>query len=308
LFDIVTIGHFVIDLILSPRISSPRVTVGGPPSFVSLVASKLGAKPAVVSKVGKDFHRHVAWLLENNVDLSNLQILDNANTTRFVISYEQGRRKLQLKNETPQIVLRDIPASLQTKAIHVAPVATELSLELVQELRARASLISLDPQGFLREFDRDGNVRLRKLDDLTFLRHCDILKLSMRELKAMVGSAKIGASMRKVRGYGVKTILTTMGGRGVLALIDDAFYHVPACKPRVFRDSTGAGDAFAGAFLAEYLRGDDPLWCCCVGSAAASFIVEEVGPHGLGEKHEVLGRARKIYEKGIKPLPQDAVE
>lgn len=87
----------------------------------------------------------------------------------------------------------------------------------------------------------------------------------------------------------------------------DAFYHVPACKPRIVRDPTGAGDAFAGAFLAEYLRGTEPVWCCCVGSAAASFVVEEVGPHRFGEKKEVYDRARKIYERGIKPLPQDAV-
>lgn len=307
MLDIVTIGHFVVDLIVSPRITGSKVTVGGPPTYVSLAAAQLGAKVGVVSKVGEDFRRHVAWLLENNVDLSHLQILGDASTTRFILSYRQGKRKLQLRRKAPQIIPKDVPASLRAKAIHVAPVANELSPELIRHVRSRASLLSLDPQGFLREFDKEGNVKLRKLDDLGFLHYCDVFKSSVQELKAMTGDSKVGVAMKKIRDYGAQIILITMGGRGAWAYLGDAFYHVPACKPRIVRDPTGAGDAFAGAFLAEYLRGTEPVWCCCVGSAAASFVVEEVGPHRFGEKKEVYDRARKIYERGIKPLPQDAV-
>jgi sugar/nucleoside kinase (ribokinase family) len=281
--------------------------VGGPPTFVSLVANKLGARVGVVSKVGEDFRRHVTWLRENNVDLSHVQILNDACTTRFILTYNHGKRKLQLRRKAPQLVLQDIPTSLRTKAVHIAPVANELSPELIQELKGRASLLSLDPQGFLREFDAHGNVKPKKPGDLSFLHDCDVFKSSVKELKTMTGSVKIGASMRKIRNYGPKIILITMGRRGVLAHVDEAFYHIPACRPSILRDPTGAGDAFVGAFLAEYLRETEPLWCCCVGSAAASFVVEEVGPQRFGEKIEVYRRAKKIYEQGIKPLPQDAV-
>ncbi len=307
MLDIVTIGHFVVDLIVSPRIASPKVTVGGPPTFVSLVANKLGARVSVVSKVGEGFRRYVPWLLENNVDLSHVQILNDACTTRFILTYERGKRKLQLRSKAPQLVLQDIPTSLRTKAVHIAPVANELSPELIQELKGRASLLSLDPQGFLREFDAHGNVKPKKPDDLSFLHYCDVFKSSVRELKTMTGSVNVRASMRKIRNYGAKFILITMGSRGVLAHVDEAFYQVPACRPNILRDPTGAGDAFVGAFLAEYLREREPLWCCCVGSAAASFVVEEVGPQRFGEKRAVYRRARKIYEQGIKPLPQDAI-
>ena len=66
------------------------------------------------------------------------------------------------------------------------------------------------------------------------------------------------------------------------------------------RDPTGAGDAFIGAFLAEYVSGKDPEWCSCVGSAASSFVVEGIGPAVFGEKEETYLRARQIYGKELK--------
>ncbi|MEM1565388.1 MAG: PfkB family carbohydrate kinase, partial [Candidatus Bathyarchaeia archaeon] len=62
----------------------------------------------------------------------------------------------------------------------------------------------------------------------------------------------------------------------------------------------GAGDAFMGGFLAEYVRGKEALWCACVGSAAASTVIEGVGPTLVGCGSEILRRAELLYEKGIK--------
>jgi sugar/nucleoside kinase (ribokinase family) len=65
-------------------------------------------------------------------------------------------------------------------------------------------------------------------------------------------------------------------------------------------DPTGAGDAFIGGFLAEYVQGKDCSWCSCVGAAAASLVVEAVGPLHIGEKEQIYQRAQILYEKGIK--------
>lgn len=307
MFDIVTIGHFVIDLIISPRITRPKATLGGPATFVSLAANKLGAKVGVVSKVGKDFEQHFSWLRRNNVDLSQVQVAENAFTTRFVLSYSDGKRKLQLKNKAPQIFSDDIPSSLNAKAIHVAPVANELSVEVIRKLRHKTPLLSVDPQGFLREFNAVGNMKLKRLDNLDFLQNCDIFKSSTQEVKMITGQAKLGASVKKINNYGVKIVLVTMGKKGILAHFSEKFYHIPACRPKKLKDPTGAGDSFIGAFLVEYIRGREPLWCCCVGSAVASFVIEDVGSQRFGERDKVYERATKIYKKGIKPLPRNNV-
>jgi sugar/nucleoside kinase (ribokinase family) len=55
-----------------------------------------------------------------------------------------------------------------------------------------------------------------------------------------------------------------------------------------------------GGFLAEYVNGENILRCGCVGAAAASFVVEGVGPTVFGDKPQVYERARELYEKEIK--------
>jgi sugar/nucleoside kinase (ribokinase family) len=267
----------------------------------------LGAKVGVVSKVGRDFHEHLLWLRENNVDLSEVQIVEKAFTTSFVLTYNGDRRKLQLKNRAPEIVLKDIRSSLHAKVVHIAPVANELSVEIIRKLRDKTPMLSIDPQGFLRKFDETGMMKLETLSDMSFLQQCDVLKCSIEEIKMITGDGKLRVSMEKARKHGVKTVLVTMGRRGTLAYIGEDFYHISACKPKMFKDPTGAGDAFIGGFLAEYVRGREPLWGCCVGSAAASFVVEEVGSQRFGERGEVYERATKIYEEGTKPLPEDTV-
>ncbi len=308
MFDIVTVGHFVMDLIISPRITNPCVTLGGPPTFVSLSAKKLGAKVGVLSKVGEDFGKYAVWLRDNNIDLSHVKIVKDISTTSFILTYNGNKRKLVIKNVAPSFVPKDIPLSLNAQVVHIAPVANEVSIEIIRKLRKKAPLLSFDPQGFLRKSDKTGVIRPKKLDDMSVLRHFDIFKSSIDEIRLVTGSSQLNASIEKIHEFGVKIVLVTMGRKGALAYFGSDFFHIPACKPKKHKDSTGAGDAFIGGFLAEYAKDKDPLWCCCVGSAAASFVVEEVGSQHFGEKKEVYERATKIYEKGIKPVSLNTIE
>jgi sugar/nucleoside kinase (ribokinase family) len=307
LYDLVTIGHLVRDLIYSPTINNPKITIGGPAAFVSLTANKLGANASIISKVGMDFQEHLSWFRRKKIDLSNVRIIGNARTTHFVLRYNNGERTLQLKSKAPQIGPKDIPASLSSRVIHVAPVANEVPIEIIPKIRKRAQLLSIDPQGFLRRFDKNGFSKLERPNNLRFLQQFDIFKSTIQEIRIITGSYKLSASIRRMRKYGVKIILITMGGQGALVCFDERFYNIPAYKPKIVKDQTGAGDAFIGAFLAEYLQGKEPLWCCCVGSAAASLAIEEVGSQHLGEENDMLIRATEIYEKGIKPLPIESI-
>ncbi len=303
MFDLVTVGHFAIDLITSRKIDSPQLTLGGPPTYTSVAAARLGAKVSVISKVGGDFKdKHLEWLRANDVDLSGLKQVKTAITTKFRLVYNNGQRKLQLKTRAPSISTEDVPDSLQAKAIHIAPIANEIESTVVTKLRPLTEILSLDPQGFVRTFDQEGNMhpKLWKADQT--LKHIDIYKSSIREIRTVTQQRKLSLAMRAIRDSGAKIVMVTQGMRGTILLADDEFHHIPACKPRVFWDPTGAGDAFIGAFLAEYLQGKEPLWCACVGSAASSFVVEGVGPAMFGEKKETHTRAKRIYEKGLSSI------
>jgi len=300
MFDIVTVGHFSIDLILSPKILTPTPTLGGSPTYVSLAARQLNSRVSVVSKVGEDFpSEYISWLKAKKLDLSGLKIVKGASTTSFLLRYKNEKRRLQLKSRAPPILSEDIPASMTAKAIHVAPIANELSLNVIEKLRTLTNVLSLDPQGLLRTFDKFGNAELKKWDGLEVLERIDIYKSSLKEIKILTELANLQSAMKKINSLGPKIVLVTKGIMGSILFFEGRFHKIPACKPRIILDPTGAGDVFIGAFLAEYAKGKDPLWCACVGSAASSFVVEGIGPAVFGGKEEVYRRANEIYEKDM---------
>lgn len=300
-FDLVTVGHFAIDTIRSPKVVPARTTLGGSATYVSVAAARLGAKVSVISKVGKDFpDRFLGWLQNNDVDLSGLKRTRSDVTTEFSLRYQHNyRRRLQLKAVAPSIQTSDIPDLLQTQAIHVAPIANELSTNVVQALRKSTRILSLDPQGFVRSFDSHGNVQSKRWRGKAILELVDIYKSTQDEMRTVTRTTDMVQAARRIQDYGIRIVIATQGLQGSTLLFENDFYKVSPCKPKVVLDPTGAGDAYIGAFLAEYIRGEDPYWCACAGSAAASFVVEGVGPEHFGNREETYARARKIYQNHV---------
>jgi len=300
MFDLVTVGHFAIDSIRSAKIRQARDTLGGPPTYVSVAAAKLGARVSVISKVGDDFpSKYLGWLQDNNIDLSGVKRVSDASTSRFVIEYKNWERKMRLEARAPPILPVDISSSLRARIVHVAPIANETSSSAVAKLRKSTKVLSLDPQGFVRSFDDRGNVGLKRWRDPEVLAQIDVFKSATEEIRAMTGVRDLKSAMKQISDHGIKVVAVTRGMKGAMLLSDEHFHDIPACKPKRIVDPTGAGDAFIGAFLAEYAKRKDPLWCACVGSAAASFVVEGIGPEKFGERHEVYVRAQGIYGKVV---------
>lgn len=79
--------------------------------------------------------------------------------------------------------------------------------------------------------------------------------------------------------WGPEFVVIRRGNQGQF-LYDRAsrkHWLVPA-YPNQPKDVIGAGGSLCGAFLADYLKNNDPLRACLVGSIAASFAIEGVGP------------------------------
>jgi sugar/nucleoside kinase (ribokinase family) len=302
--DVAVVGHFAIDTICLPSRSSPFVVLGGSVTYVSFVAKRLNAVVSIISKVGEDFpEAYMWWLREEGIDISSVTRFANEKTTHFELGYSKdlSNRVLKLKNKGSTISLNDLPCSLQAKAIHIAPIAGEISYDVVEKLKGSAEILSLDPQGLLRHFDKKGKATSRAPVEKRLFSLINIYKSSLGEITALTGHSNLNSAIDAVHDFGVKTIIVTLGSKGSVLSVERTLYKVPACDSRVFVDPTGAGDAFMGGFLTEYISQKDAFWCACVGSAAASLVVEGIGPTFFGEKEEVYQRARSIYEKEIKP-------
>jgi sugar/nucleoside kinase (ribokinase family) len=199
----------------------------------------------------------------------------------------------------PPIRVEDLPNPLKARIIHLAPIAGEVTHEVAEKLRSCTEVMSLDPQGLIRNFDENGNVTLKQPRDKRILGLIDVFKCAPREIETLTGLSDVDSAIEAVRSQGVRIVIVTLGAEGALVSVEDTIHRVPAYKPEKFVDPTGAGDAFIGAFLAEYARGENCAWCSHVGSAAASLVVEGIGPTSFGDKEEIYRRARTLAEKGI---------
>ncbi|MDH5460377.1 MAG: PfkB family carbohydrate kinase [Candidatus Bathyarchaeota archaeon] len=303
MFDVVSVGHFTIDSIFLPDRHMPLVVLGGSAAYVSFAARRLDATVSVISKVGDDFPKaYMWWLGQEGIDLSGVVKVENAQTTGFELKYTNNlsNRNLRLKSRAPSITVDDLPKSLKAKAIHFAPIAGEVTDEVAEKLRSCTEWLSLDPQGLVRKFDAKGNVTSGSLADKRILQLVDIYKSSSNEIKAATGLSRLDSAIKAIHDHGVKTVIVTLGMKGAVLSVEETIYNIPAYKSEKFVDPTGAGDVFIGGFLAEYIRGESLLWCVCVGSAAASLVVEAVGPTFFGDKAEIYRRASVLYEKEIK--------
>ena len=196
--------------------------------------------------------------------------------------------------------MADVPADLQAKAIHIAPIANEVSFEVVEHLKHCADVLSLDPQGLLRSFDEAGNVTENASVDTRIFSLINIYKSSQNEIYTLTGESELKPAIKAIHDVGVETVIVTMGAKGSVLSVEGAQYNIAACPSQVVVDPTGAGDVFIGGFLTEYLRQKESIWCACVGSAAASLVVEGIGPTYFGKKEEIYQRAKALYEKELK--------
>ncbi len=277
-YDLAVVGHIVRDQI-SRGGRTHATTLGGPCIYSSLAARALDASVIVVSRVGRDFTRkELAWVARRGIATDKIR-RSSSPTTCFRIGYHKSGRTMQVAQRCDPlspIDLEGFPASLAT---HIGLVSDDFPEDLALRLAQRDSVLSLEAQGYTRNIDRSGIVSQRKWNNASLLKTLDVMKASEPELRAM-GVHRI--NQRNLAKLGPRIILVTKAAKGtVLWSREDGFFQVPAYKTRI-RDPTGAGDALVGGFLVSWIRTGELLWSCAVGSAIASFVVEDFGPANFG--------------------------
>jgi len=301
--DVAVIGHLSVDTILLPTRKLPFTVLGGAATYTSFIVKHLDAVASIISKVGASFPQAYLWWLEQEgIDISGVSKHPGDLTTGFELTYTNDlvERTLKLKAKGPALTIEDIPQNFHAKAIHLAPIANEISYEVAEQIKQSTDTLSLDPQGLLRSFDEAGNVGDRAFVDNRIFTLINIYKSSQNEIYALTGETELKPAIRAIHDVGVETVIVTMGAKGSVFSVEGAQYTVGACPSQVLVDPTGAGDVFIGAFLTEYLRQKESLWCAAVGSAAASVVVEGLGPTYFGDKEEIYRRANVLYEKELK--------
>jgi sugar/nucleoside kinase (ribokinase family) len=147
----------------------------------------------------------------------------------------------------------------------------------LESARARGVPVSLDPAsaGFLTELGVDRFLALAE--------GVDLLLPSRDEAFLLTGLPDPADAAAKLSRH-VPLVVAKQGPDGALVARSGAVRaHVPAV-PAKPRDTTGAGDAFTGAFLAALLAGAEPEAAAVEGCRAGAMAVERVGGRPEGAR------------------------
>ncbi len=91
----------------------------------------------------------------------------------------------------------------------------------------------------------------------------------------------------------VEILACTDSENGAYVVTPEAQLHVPTAAVEIV-DATGAGDAFAGAFLWGLAEGHGLELCARMGNAAAGSVIRHIGPRPEEDLREVFGKAGLI--------------
>jgi len=200
--------------------------------------------------------------------------------------FHEDRREPELSSPAALDVPKDYR---DIHYIHICPFDFVSQSQMVSLFRGGShQTISLDPApGYMiAGFWRD--LRL-------VLQGVDIFQPSEAKLRALFWGEtdNLWEMAEKTSELGPQFIIVKRGPHGQM-IFDAASrrrYEIPAYSSRL-ADPTGAGDAFAGGFLAGYQETKDVLLAACYGNVSASLKIEGSGPFYPLEVMPGLAQAR----------------
>jgi sugar/nucleoside kinase (ribokinase family) len=242
-------------------VSGGAPQIGGAPWHSARALRALRQDAIVLAVCGdrerRDYQRRLAALgLPSSVAA-------HGETTGFSFSYdEDGVRTMNVDAIGDPIRTADVPRALLQRVewLHVAPLLRgDVDPDLLAWL-ARGRRLLLDGQGLVRA-RAVGPLELDDAFDPALLRHVTVLKLADEEAAAV---GDVGA-------LGVPEVLVTSGAEGSHVVTREGDVHVPA--HRIDGDPTGAGDAFAVAYVAARAEGHRPVSAARRASALVAALL-----------------------------------
>lgn len=220
---------------------------GGPVSTALVASARLGARTGYIGVLGKD--EGGAFLKEEfereGVDLSRLRMQTGARSQICIVLVEAGtgRRSILCYRAKGELVLDETDRTYISSAryLHLDGYHMRAAITAARWSRADGVRVSFDANR-----PRPG------LDELLPL--VDVLIASERFPPAYTGQGDQVRAGRSLLEMGPEIVVITLGAAGCLCLWGDQVVHVPGFQVDVV-DTTGAGDAFHGAFLYGLLQG-----------------------------------------------------
>lgn len=230
--------------------------------YASLALARLGAEATATAACAEaDRGLLLPTLEETGVPVA---WVPSRVTTSFSFHYEGDERVMAVDAVgDPWPAERAAAATRGASHVHVgALLRTDFEPAALEAMASSGARLLIDAQGLVRRAETGP---LRKDGEIgSALRHVAILKLNEGEAAALAG----GTDADSLRRLEVPEVILTLGSRGSLVVTADADEFVGA-TPVETADPTGAGDAFAAAYL--WFRAEE-LQPKAAAAAASEFV------------------------------------
>lgn len=259
------IGEALIDFIPKEKgiplseVSSFEKAPGGAPANVVSTVAKLGGESSFIGKLGMDAFGDflIDTLKKVNVDISHISRTKEANTALAFVSLKQdGNRDFMFyRNPSADMLLseEDIKTDWFNKndILHFCSVdlieapVKYAHIKAISTVKEKGGIVSFDPN--VRLFLWESKEECRKTI-LSFIPMCNILKISDDELEFITNIEDREAAIKSLFIGDVEVVILTKGPSGAEFYTKEFIVAVDGNIVKAI-DTTGAGDAFIGAFL-----------------------------------------------------------
>ncbi len=283
-------GNIVMDLLARPAdeilwggtrwVDSIEQSLGGNGANTSAAIAKLGVSARLIGAVGWDpfGDAALARLGELDVDTTYVKRLSAGTAASIVLVREDGARAFLHRPGVSREALSsgwELPGNFFRGACRLH-IGNPFAL-LHMRSRAPALLEAALEAGVSTSLDTAWDALGEWMKVIApCLPHVNLLFTNEDEARMLTGSADPVTAAGRFRAEGATSVVVKLGAGGCAVSHEGSEWRTPAFHVPVV-DTTGAGDCFAGAFLAALERGLDWPGAALLANAAGALSVSALG-------------------------------
>ncbi|MCC9138330.1 ribokinase [Pontibacter silvestris] len=279
---------------------------GGKAANRAYIASKLGAPSILLARLGDDNEAEEALgpLREIGVNLDHTKRLQNQRTGLAMITVRPDGKKTIIAAGNANSNWEAGSADEVERVILEAPSNSVLTLDLeIPASVVKKALEAARKRDFWVVFDPSPTSQVKE----EYYELADFMTPDLTEAERLVGfnieTKEDGFNAcEAILKKGARHALLKMGDKGYIMITDGKSTHLPAPDVQV-TDTTGAGDAFAGAFGFALWDGQTPADAMRFAAVASSLAVETYGSQpAYPDRNAIENKLAEIstFESGAK--------
>ncbi|MCR4810129.1 MAG: ribokinase [Prevotella sp.] len=298
--QILCLGHITHDRIITPTMPMGVDCAGGTAYYVAWAMQHLphDVSFGVITAVGSDIKHEIDRLREAGIDITDL----GSPTSVFF----ENKYGTNMNNREQRVLSKAAPFTIdqlkdaEADVFHLGTLLVDDFSPDVVEYLASKGRVCIDVQGYLREVRQEKVYAVDWNDKLRVLRSTDILKVNEHEAEVLTdGERDLRQAARRIRSWGVREVLITLGSYGSLIYADDMFFDIPGYAPKRVVDATGCGDTYAAGYLYARAHGAGYDEAGRFAAAMCTLKLEHTGPF-IGSMEDI----RLILQTGVSEVKE----